>query len=547
MSAAQPMLPVDARSAAQAAFYAHAARPLDVVTFAQEDLGMPKLFPRQAEFLRKCFPKAARFDSPIFNADVREAIALWGKGSGKDTISACAQLYVTYRLMLHPNPQAWLKLAPGDHVDLINVAYNGEQARTVFFQYVKARLSHSAFFRVQLPSVKNFDAGRDVLGSAIKFPHNVFAHSLHSQARAAEGKNTFFAVMDEADAFTDSSERANADEVHSTLLGSMSSRFPHQHLLIVLSWPRHLESFTVRRFETAMKGEQRAWGSRGATWDIRLDRSKDDFAEDYAKNPERARAMFETLPPATTDAFFKLPEKLDQAFTGQHLVTYEATTTSILGKEYSTLALLSLAPAPKGAAYWLHGDAGLTGDTYAVALARAQGPRRHVEALLEWKPTPGRPVYFPDVRRVIMQLRQSYTVLGASFDRWNSAETIQELNAAGLYAESMTFSQPEQLALYENLKGLVYSDMCVLPADGPAVGTLRRELRRLQLLRGVKVDHPAGESKDVADCVAAAVAKAYEPQVATLGSSPVSQSSLPTGLKAFGAGGFNRDLLKPGW
>lgn len=540
------LTPAQGRDAALAA---HFARPLSIAAFADADLNF-KLFPRQADFLRKCFPAPQRRSDPIFNPDVREAVALWGKGSGKDTVSSIAHLYVVYRLMLLDNPQAALGLSSvAPNIDLINVASEAKQAKTIYFEYVKAMLRQSAFFTLLLPSFKEWVPERDILSDHIRFPHSVFAHSLHSQARAAEGKNTLFAVMDEADAFTDSEEHENAAEVHDTLLSSMNSRFPRHHLLLVISYPRHLESFTIRRYEAGAKGKQRVLPDRGSTWDIRPDRTRDDFADDYERNPEDARAKYECLPPATVDAFFTMPEKLDAAFHGEPLVTWEPTVTEVLGQQYRTVNLISTRPPNPKHRYWLHGDAGLVSDSFGLALARAEGPGRVVDALIEWRPAPGMPVLLQDVERVIHALRDAgFRLLGCSFDRWNSAESIQRLGAAGIYAEAMTFSNPEQLQMFNHLKTLAYTEVLTLPREGPAVERLRRELRRLQLLRGSKVDHPSGESKDLADAVAAACWRAYEPDVVGLKPGEVAHQQHTTeALQVLGAGGFNADLLRKPW
>lgn len=533
------------------AIAAHLARPLSVTRFARADMGFT-LFPKQAEFLEACFPAPANPEDRITNPAIREAVMLAGKGAGKDTVAAVAQMYVAYRLSLLESPQKYLglsELAP--NVDLVNVAQNAKQARDVFFAYLKAMLRQSDWFSTLLPSFRDWRPDRDVLAGTIRFPNDVYAHSLHSQAKAAEGYNTFFGVMDEADAFRESSEEGaaeNADEVHGTLLSSMASRFPKQHLLVVLSWPRHLESFTVRRYEAAQKGEQRVYGMRGATWEIRPDRTIADFAADYERNPEEARAKYECLPPAAVNAFFTMPEKIDAAMRGDALVEWEPTSISIKGQAYRAVNLVATKPPPKGAAYWVHGDAGLTGDSYGLAFARADGPLRIVDAVIEWRPRPGEPVFFPDVERVIMELRaRGFTILGVTFDRWNSAETIQRLGAAGLFAEALTFTNPQQLELFENLKTLAYTDRLVLPRAGPAAERLRHELRRLQLLRGIKVDHPKGEGKDLADSVAAACFRAYQDEPLAMGEQPVAVSTLAERATAMGGGSFNEDLLRPPW
>ena len=59
--------------------------------------------------------------------------------------------------------------------------------------------------------------------------------------------------------------------------------------------------------------------------------------------------------------------------------------------------------------------------------------------------------------------------------------------------------------MYELLRQLIHQKRLILPGDNYWVGVLIRELSRVQLIRGSKIDHPPGanESKDLADAVAA--------------------------------------------
>lgn len=544
MEALSPVSNLQAGDARLLSYLAHRARPFGAVAFMESDvgLGMPRLFPRQADFVHRIFPEPDGYESPIFTPGVEESVALWGKGSGKDTIAAAMQLYVTYRLMLHPDPQAWLRLAPASNIDLINVAYNADQAKLVFFELMKTLIRGSPFFSV----VPGFDADRDVLDRVVRFPKHVWFHSMHSQAEASEGKNTLYATLDEADAFTDKSKARNAHAVYETLKSSAQTRYKDNHHICTISWPRHARSFTIEKYEESMRHPRRIVGSRGATWEIRTDRSKQDFASQYEKNPERADAMFGTLPPATEEAFFRLSHKIDDSLLGVEVVKWEPTVIEVAGKEYAGVSLLAHDPMP-GKAYRVHCDTGLTNDSYTLAMVRAEGQRRIVEALIVWEPKPGRPVYYPHVREVILQLCSWFDVQKVTFDRWNSAESVQLLLAEGIDAEALTFSQPDQLSYYENLKALAYGDNLILPRTGLAVPVLVQELKRLQLLNARKVDHPDGESKDVADAVAAAAFYAEEAVEQGLGSAEVASATPTDAMRDLGVGGFNDSLLQRPW
>lgn len=99
----------------------------------------------------------------------------------------------------------------------------------------------------------------------------------------------------------------------------------------------------------------------------------------------------------------------------------------------------------------------------------------------------------------MMKLAAFYNIRRFTFDRWNSAHSIQKLVAFGVDAEDMSFSNAQQYAMYRFLRFLVYNNMIELPND-PA---LLNELKFLRDNNG-KIEHDV-YGKDRADAVAAAV------------------------------------------
>ena len=70
----------------------------------------------------------------------QQAVLLWGKGAGKDYLCSILVCYLVYVLLCLRDPQAFLELAPREYIDVINVAYNADQAKRVFFAKLKARI-----------------------------------------------------------------------------------------------------------------------------------------------------------------------------------------------------------------------------------------------------------------------------------------------------------------------------------------------------------------------------------------------------------------------
>ncbi len=481
--------------------------PVDLDTYVTSPLyqDLPKLSPRQRAAAIKLLG-----DNPkeIFRrkTGITTGVFLWGKGSGKDFLSAIIISYLAYVLCCLKSPQRYLQAAPGEPVDIVNVAYSASQANLVFFAKLKQRMQKPMFERFHPHIVED----------KIEFPNGVRLHSRHSENESYEGFNIIAWVMDEASAFKDKTERANADNIYATLKSSATSRFGQQWIGLIISYPRHQGDFTVRMYEQT-KSQPHLYGDFGATWDIHPVRKKEDFQDDYRTNPEDARTKYECIPPAITDAFITLTNKIYEANQDKEPIAFiEHTTTQRMTqdgeKQYTALAVEILKKDFQHD-YYVHGDPGLKSDSFVLAMGhRLEGeekevkqdeeivilPKMQIDLILIWKPQGGKPVDVVNVKDVILLLSTKFNLKKVTFDKWNSATTIQELIVNGIPAEDMSFSRGQQLEIYRNLRALIYNNLIKWPTNVD----LCQELAKLQLINGVKIDHPVDGSKDIADGVA---------------------------------------------
>lgn len=480
--------------------------PVNIDTYITSPLyqDLPSLTPRQRKAVVSIIgedPKA------IFKRTngITTGVLLWGKGAGKDYVSAIIISYLSYVLNCMKSPQRTLGVAPGEPLDIINVAYSASQASLVFFAKLKQRLAKPMFAKY----------APHIIEDKVEFPNGVRLHSRHSENESYEGFNILAWIMDEASAFKDKTKRANADAIYSTLKSSATSRFGQQWIGIVISYPRYQGDFTIRMYEQSKK-QPHIYGDTGATWDIHPLRKKEDFADDYRTDPEDARTKYECIPPAITDAFFKLTDKIYEANKELDPIVFVESTTTIRKqadgeKEYTALRVEPL-KKDFSKEYFIHGDPGLMSDSFVLAMGHTiQGeekeikkdeeiiilPKIQIDLILVWKPEDGKPVDVLNVKDVIILLSLHFNIKSVTFDKWNSATTIQELIHNGIKAEDMSFSRGQQLDMYRNLRSLIYNNLIQWPRNED----LCFELAKLQLINGVKIDHPADASKDIADAV----------------------------------------------
>lgn len=126
-------------------------------------------------------------------------------------------------------------------------------------------------------------------------------------------------------------------------------------------------------------------------------------------------------------------------------------------------------------------------------------PQIVYDLFLEWRPdrTQGRTVDFTNVKDLILELHRFGQIGAARFDRWNATMMVQELQNAGIDAETQNFSNPDQLAMYSDLKMVVNEAMAFVCPDpsNPAIARAILQTKEVQLINGNKIDHP-GESLD---------------------------------------------------
>lgn len=331
------------------------------------------------------------------------AVLLWGKGSGKDYLCSVIFAYLIYVLLCLNDPQGYMKLAPGENIDLVNVAYNADQAKHVFFAKFKERLLRWGWLK------DNFDvyeAGKrkyqdnaglpkvEINDSSVEFPSNIRCFSRHAQNESYEGLNVIAWIMDEASAFLSKAKRENAEKIYGTLRSSAGSRFGTRWLGFVISYPRHADDFTMTKCAEARAHPEAGIYADGPakTWEINELRGQDgmvevrpghwvpvELANDYTLDFEEALAKYEAQPPLARSALIKDPDRVWAAVRKgrRPLIEWEPIVTrrmaidgdgNELEREFAAVKLTHLQPLAKGSKLFMHGDPARTSDGFGLAI-----------------------------------------------------------------------------------------------------------------------------------------------------------------------------------
>jgi len=470
-----------------------------------------------------------------------EIILQLGKGSGKDFTSTVACAYIVYKLLCLKDPARYFGKPSGDAIDLINVAINAQQAKNVFFKGFKTKIEKSPWF------AGKYEAKVD----SITFEKSVTVYSGHSERESHEGLNLLLAVLDEISGFasevaTGNEQGKTADNIYKAFRGSVDSRFPDLGKVVLLSFPRYNGDFISERYESVIADKEViskthrfiinpllpeddkdnwfdiSWDEdhiksykypgvfalKRPTWEVNPTRQVDDFKIAFMTDLGDAMMRFACVPTYASDAFFKQADKVRACMSIRNpLDTFRRFEENFK-------------PDPEKV-YYVHADLAQKHDKCAVAIAHVEkwvnvqvikdyeqiSPVVVVDAVAWWEPKVEGPVNLSEVKQWIQNLRRLGFNIGlVTFDRWQSFDIQNELQAVGMRTETVSVAKKH----YEDMAMLVYEERLAMPA----IELLFEELTELKIMKNDKVDHPRKKSKDLADAVCGSIfgAISYTPR-----------------------------------
>jgi hypothetical protein len=519
--------------------------PVDVKTFVQSPdyLGQPLLSDIQYEIVEAMSQIYRKEDLIDIMGDVEgtkhfnkytknELILQLGKGSGKDFISTVACAYVVYKLLCLKDPAIYYGKPAGDAIDIINVAVNAQQAKNVFFKGFKTKIEKSPWF------AGKYNAKAD----SVEFDKAITVYSGHSERESHEGLNLLMAVLDEISGFASEVVSGNeqgktADNIYKAFRGTVDSRFPDLGKVVLLSFPRYQGDFISQRYESVIAEKEtverrhtfimnedlphedpgnqfeiswdednilqykipRVYAFKRPTWEVNPTRKIEDFKLAFYTDLGDAMMRFACMPTYSSDAFFKQIEKVEKCMnTRNPLDSFRRFDETFEADPEKT--------------YYIHADLAQKHDKCAVAIAHVDkwvniqvikdyeqvAPIVVVDAVAWWEPRAEGPVNLSEVKQWIINLRRKGFNIGmVSFDRWQSFDIQNELQAVGIRTETVSVAKKH----YEDLAMMIYEERVSIPM----IPILLEEMSELKIMKGNRVDHPRKKSKDLSDAVTGAV------------------------------------------
>jgi hypothetical protein len=520
-------------------------KPVDAKTFVESSdyLGQPPLSSVQydiVEAMSQIYKKedlqelygsaegARYYDKYTKN----EIILQLGKGSGKDFTSTVACAYIVYKLLCLKDPARYFGKPSGDAIDLINVAINAQQAKNVFFKGFKTKIEKSPWF------AGKYNAKAD----SVEFDKSITVYSGHSERESHEGLNLLLAVLDEISGFasevgTGNEQGKTAENIYKAFRGTVDSRFPDLGKVVLLSFPRYQGDFISKRYDDVIMEKEviekkhtfimneelphddpgnqfeinweedqiisykipRVLALKRPTWEVNPTRNINDFKLAFYTDLGDAMMRFACVPTFSSDAFFKQKEKLEKCMNIRNpLDSFRRFDEAFK-------------PDPEKI-YYIHADLAQKHDKCAVAISHVDkwvniqvikdyeqvAPIVIVDAVAWWEPKAEGPVNLSEVKQWIINLRREGFNIGmVSFDRWQSFDIQNELQAVGIKTETVSVAKKH----YEDLAMMIYEERVAIPM----IPLLLEEMSELKIMKGNRVDHPRKKSKDLADAVCGSV------------------------------------------
>lgn len=285
-------------------------------------------------------------------ANYEEAMVTGGIGIGKTTFASIALPYMVHWTLCLRDPQDYFELLPGSRIAFMQMSTSESQALQVIFGDIKARVDHSEWFVQNYPRNEKFT-------KQIRFPKDIWILPGDSQETTFEGYNILAGILDEMDSHKVTRDKDYADEGFNTIQSRIASRFiddktnGHRGLLICIGQMKKGDGFAARKFEEMQKNprasvtrmsiwESLGWqrflksdgsGDRDSFWydrkrkmvvptGIAFTIANDDFIEvpnaykqQFSNNPEKALRDLAGIPPATSDPFISLVDRIDECRT----------------------------------------------------------------------------------------------------------------------------------------------------------------------------------------------------------------------------------------
>lgn len=243
-----------------------------------------------------------------------------------------------------------------------------------------------------------------------------------------------------------------------------------------------------------------------------------EYYQQFKRNPELAQREVLGIATSAIDRYISNIDKVFDSFKRAargYKPLFNRDLTELETESFPTIIPKNIA-ADKSAYRWIHVDLSKTKDRCGISMVKVGSwvkqydvatnlvsivPTIKVEFCIGLKPTKMKPIDLGEIRKMILmlKLKYGYNIRYVTYDNFQSTESIQLLNKAGIKAEVLSVDLTTEP--YDNFRDLIYYDRVDIPNNV----VIQEELLNLEEnKRTKKVDHPPKGSKDISDAICGA-------------------------------------------
>jgi len=301
--------------------------------------------------------------------------------------------------------------------------------------------------------------------------------------------NSKLVIFDELSRFQDTKGKSSGWNVYYSLSRGVKT-FGKDGLIVSISSPVTIDDPIMTLYGISQspieRSQNRILGFKYATWEMNPNITRESLEMDFLKDPDMAMRDYGAEPSLVIENYYKEPSKIDLR------VSHDLPDPI---NPDGTFADWFMQPTPDRK-YFLAGDPAVKNDAFGLCMLHFEEHMCIVDLIHRFVPRKqNREIDAMEVASFIIELVRRFPgIMTFITDVWNYPETLQAISKTGILVQQHHVEKKE----HDKLKEAIYHAF-IKYYNHPV---FLRELKELELVRGTKVDHRKGGSKDVADAVA---------------------------------------------
>lgn len=435
----------------------------------------------------KCRTTRREFVTDRMMSGYHTAHVLSGMRSGKTYSSAYLVTYTEHILLTlahqqkdHRGLQTYFGLAPSTQIDMAFVASSLKTNEESIWQAYRGMRNASPWFQRYTPWIKMQERLQDtpigmqkwdyvendneVNNGAVRLVANAYAAS----SGTIVGRTRILGAADEIGRMKDTDSALGADEIYrgveaslKTIRSAVTTRdlsLTWAGFMLSVSSPTSVHDKSMRLLKDAERVD-RMYSMHRATWEFNPYQPRENFDEDFIKDPVGAERDFGANPPLAAS-----PLIADRISFEESAVDWELKPTATFktegftdptGRAYLAIKLVHSELIRNGAPRFIAFDPGKSFDAFAGACAHGElDDEGRIVTVFDWiiriVPEIGIEVWFDGVVDLVEAYRQSVTISRVEFDQWNSAQPMQMIRNLGIPSEESPTKDKHFIQFYRD-------------------------------------------------------------------------------------------------